>query len=335
MPRKPRLFVPGATYHVYCRVARGEFVFNVPTEAVEFVETVRQVRDLDGWKVLAWCLMGNHYHLVVKTESVPLWRSMLRLQAGVARAFNRRRRYLGRLWQSRYRARVIDSQDYYRQVISYVHLNPVAARIVNDPADYAHSGHREILGLCEPLVVDIPAVLIGFHGDLGNDARERYLVWVRAVAEARWLATGVEDLPWWKQARDADEIATPDFHPDAKTFEEHTLEDDRLVIDLDEFGTLFEQFSEHRIADLSSPLRSPELIRGRVELTTLAVGRYGIRSTEVAILIAKHPSSLARWLRLGLRQERNDGAFRGRLDSLDRKISVAARHNASMRRVAP
>jgi putative transposase len=77
MPRHPRLFIRGATYHVYCRVARGEFVFDDDDEAVEFVETLREVRDLDGWSVLAWCLMGNHYHLVVKTRNVDLWRSDL------------------------------------------------------------------------------------------------------------------------------------------------------------------------------------------------------------------------------------------------------------------
>ena len=83
MPRKPRLFVPGATYHVYCRVARGEFVFDEPFEADCFVETVRKVGGLHHWKVLAWCLMGNHYHLVVKTSSIPLWRTMQRLQCNV------------------------------------------------------------------------------------------------------------------------------------------------------------------------------------------------------------------------------------------------------------
>ncbi len=285
--------------------------------------------------VLAWCLMGNHYHLVVKTDSVPLWRSMLRLQAGVARGFNRRRRYLGRLWQSRYRARIIDSQDYFRQVLSYVHLNPVAAGIVNDPADYSYSGHREILGHCEPLLIDIPAVLTGFDGHLGNGVRERYLAWIRAVAEAKWFAQGVENLPWWKGAHDADEIVGPDLHPEAKTFDGQALEDDRLVIDLGEFVRLFEQFSGHRIAHLSSPLWSPGLIRGRIELTTLAVGRYRLRSRDIAALIAKHPSSLTRWLKLGLLQERNDRTFRDRLDSLDRGISAAARNNASMRGVAP
>ena len=72
MPRRPRLFLPGAIYHVYCRVARGEFVFDNHLEAVEFIEILRQVRDLDGWTVFAWCLMGNHYHLVVQSRNVDL-----------------------------------------------------------------------------------------------------------------------------------------------------------------------------------------------------------------------------------------------------------------------
>ena len=72
MPRYPRLFIPGGTYHVYCRVARGEFVFDNDSEAIEFVETLREVPELDGWTVLAWCLLGNHYHLVVKTRTVGL-----------------------------------------------------------------------------------------------------------------------------------------------------------------------------------------------------------------------------------------------------------------------
>ena len=114
MSRHPRLFIPGAIYHVYCRVARGEFVFDDDCEAIEFVETLREIRDLDRWTILAWCLMGNHYHLVIKTRTVDLWRSMARLQGRISRSHNRRHRYLGRLWQSRYRARVIDCEVYFR-----------------------------------------------------------------------------------------------------------------------------------------------------------------------------------------------------------------------------
>ena len=335
MARKPRLFVPGATYHVYCRVARGEFAFDDPYEAEEFVETVRHVGDLHNWRVLAWCLMGNHYHLVIKTGTIPLWRSMQRLQSTVAREFNRRRRYLGRLWQSRYRARIIDSNDYFRQVVSYVHLNPVAAGIVDDPIDYPNSGHREIVGHRPPRLIDVSSVLVGFNDGLGSAARERYLDWVRAVAEARWFAQGLEDLPWWKGARDAIEIVEQQTHPEAKTFDGQFLENDRPSVSIANFVEFFEQFSGHLIADLSSPLRTSELICGRVELTVLAVSRFGLRSSEIAKLINKHPSSLTRWLNLGLRQERDDHSFRNRLDLLDRKISLAARDKESMRRVAP
>jgi len=97
MPRRPRLFLSGAIYHVYCRVARGEFIFDDHDEAAEFIEDLRTVRDLDGWTVFAWVLMGSHYHLVLKTGEIALWRSMARLQGSFSRAFNRRHRFLGRL----------------------------------------------------------------------------------------------------------------------------------------------------------------------------------------------------------------------------------------------
>ena len=97
MPRKSRFFLPGAIYHVYSRVARGEYVFNEPGEAGEFVRIVKDVRELDGFSVLAWCLMGNHYHLVIRTGEVVLWRSMARIQGRVARSYNRRHRFFGRL----------------------------------------------------------------------------------------------------------------------------------------------------------------------------------------------------------------------------------------------
>lgn len=327
MARRPRLFVPEATYHVYCRVARGEFVFDDPHEADEFVEKVLEIRDADGWRILAWCLMGNHYHLVIKTESIPLWRSMLRLQAGIARGFNKRRRYLGRLWQSRYRARIIDSTDYFRQVVSYVHLNPVAAGLVSDPVDYVNSGHREIIGHRPARLVDIPSVLIEFEDEHGGGARENYFNWIRHVAEAKWFDQGLGELPWWKSARDKDEIAAVDEHPEAKTFDGRPLDDDRVTYCLDEFIEQFERYTGHEIQDLASPLKTSALVEGRIELTLLGVSRYGFRSSDLAALLDKHPSSMTRWLNEGLLLEREDPIFFRRINRLDQQISAAARNN--------
>jgi len=192
-----------------------------------------------------------------------------------------------------------------------------------------------ILGHRDPRLIDVAAVLTGFNDDLGEDARQRYLAWVRAVAEARWMARGIEDLPWWKGARDADEIVEPARHPEARTFDGHSLKEERSTLALGDFTRLFEYFSGHSIPDLSSPLRNPTLIRGRIEFKALGVSRYGLRSVDIASLINKHPSSLTRWLNLGLIQEREYPIFRARLNSLDQQVSAAAGNNASMRRVAP
>jgi REP element-mobilizing transposase RayT len=70
--------VEGGQYNVYNRVSVGEHIFADAEEAIEFVEVLREVRDLDGWAILAWCLMGNHYHLVVKTRNVDLRNSVTR-----------------------------------------------------------------------------------------------------------------------------------------------------------------------------------------------------------------------------------------------------------------
>jgi len=324
MPRKPRLFVPGAIYHVYCRVARGEIGFDDPSEADEFVRAVKQIGCLHHWKVFAWCLMGNHYHFVVKTGSVPLWRTMQRLQGNVARKFNRRRRYSGRLWQSRYRARIIDSQDYFRQVVAYVHLNPVAAGIVDDPAEYSNSGHREIVCLCAPRLIDIPSVLIGLDEGISSGARDAYLAWIRTVAEAKWFAQGLRQLPWWKDARDINEIVEPDNHPEAVAFDGRALDDDRPGVPVGDFAVLFEESTGHSIAKLSSPSRVSNVTEARIELTLLAVARFALRSSDLAMLLNKHPSSLTRWLNEGLHRERNDSEFRDRINQLDAEISSAA-----------
>ena len=321
MPRHPRLFIPGATYHVYCRVARGEFVFDDDLEALEFVETLCRVRDLDGWTVFAWCLMGNHYHLVLKTRDADLWRSMARLQGRVARSYNKRRRYLGRLWQSRYRARVIDSDDYFRQVIAYVHLNPVAAGTVDDPADFPYSGHREIIGACQPHVVDRPAAPGVWGANTLATPAVHSARGVGGVAAARWAAGDVTDLPWWSQANNVDEIADSDRHPEATTFDGLRLAEERVELDLGDFALRFELVSGYSIDDFASRFRSSDQTHGRVVFSTLAASRYGFRVCDIAAMIGKHGNSVTKWLTEGLRREGVDPEFESQLDSLDAAIS--------------
>jgi len=324
MPRKPRLFVPGASYHVYCRVARGEDVFSDSREAKAFVQTLRDVKRRDGFLVLAWCLMSNHYHLMLQTGSVPLWRTMARLQGIVARAHNRRHDYHGRLWQARYKARIVDSNQYFWQVVAYVHLNPVAAGLVEDPSDYELSGHRDVIGQAGLGLVDVADLLAASGETQRDDALETYLSWVRNVAEVRWHKKGTKQLPWWRSATHTDEILDPGQHSDAETFDRRKLDDARPVLDLPEIAIRFERNTCLRIEDLASRRRDPTLSAGRVELTAIAAGRFGHRVCEIARLVNKNPGTVSRWLKAADTRSIEDAAYRRRLDELDRAISNAA-----------
>ena len=147
MPRNMRLFVPYGYYHVYCRVARGEFIFEESAEVDRWIDLVAFVLRLHDLRCLAWSLMTNHYHLCIQAGAMPLSAAMCRLQGRFSKQYNRRRGLRGRLWQSRYKTKLLLDDEHVKHVIAYVHLNPVAARIVDDPMDYPSSGHREVMGL--------------------------------------------------------------------------------------------------------------------------------------------------------------------------------------------
>ena len=95
MTRRIRLFIADSVYHVYGRVTRGEHIFEEPTEVESWIDAVAYEARLAEMKILAWCLMSAHFHLVVRTGVTPLWRVMHRTQARTAREHNRRRGVIG------------------------------------------------------------------------------------------------------------------------------------------------------------------------------------------------------------------------------------------------
>ena len=174
MPRLRREMIEGGLYHVYNRFARGEQVFSDPEEAICFVDRLHETKARAGFSVLAWCLMSNHFHLALRTSAVPLSRTMHYLQNGFSRAFNRRWRRTGPLWQSRYKAKLIEDQAYLVRIVTYIHLNPVRAGLVEQPAEYTLSGHRELMGKIRSPLCDVDEALVVF-GETVKTARRAYV----------------------------------------------------------------------------------------------------------------------------------------------------------------
>ena len=184
----------GGVYHVYNRLGRGERVFDQEIEAAAFVEQLREVVQRDGLTVFAWCLLGNHYHLAVRTGVISLDRPMRSLQQRVTRGVNLRRRVYGPLWQGRYKAKLVEDQRYLDRLLIYIHLNPVVAGIVDDPAVHRWSGHLELLGKVKKPITDVDEVLMLF-GKTRRTARRAYVRAMKGTIAEPWAGEGPGRLP--------------------------------------------------------------------------------------------------------------------------------------------
>jgi REP element-mobilizing transposase RayT len=128
MARSIRIEHPGALYHVMARGNRRELIYRDDDDRRFFLKTLAQGCEMTGWRVHAWVLMSNHYHLLIQTPEPNLVAGMKWLQNTYTRRFNIRHRLWGRLFGDRYKAVLVEGEGfYYETLLDYIHLNPVRA----------------------------------------------------------------------------------------------------------------------------------------------------------------------------------------------------------------
>jgi REP element-mobilizing transposase RayT len=127
MARKVRVEFAGAIYHVMCRGNRQETVFRDDKDCEMFLDTLGEVSERNGWRIHAFVLMGNHYHLLLETPEPNLVKGMQWLQSTYTQRFNARHKVWGHLFQGRYKALPVEEGAYFRTVANYIHLNPARA----------------------------------------------------------------------------------------------------------------------------------------------------------------------------------------------------------------
>jgi len=149
VPRPNRIQYPGAWYHVMNRGASRTDVFRSTYDRQVFLSLVESATRRTGAEVHAYCLMGNHYHLLIRTPNPTLDQTMHLLAGPYARHFNDSYDRDGRLCRDRYHALLIDSENYLLAVSRYIHRNPAAFGIVR-LADYTWSSYPAYLGIRPP-----------------------------------------------------------------------------------------------------------------------------------------------------------------------------------------
>ena len=146
MARKPRVYYPGAVYHVTLRGNAGQAIFFDNRDRTRFYLLLQEGIERFRHRIHAFCLMSNHVHLAIQVADIPLSRIIQNLSFRYTKWINWRQSRSGHLFQGRYKAVLVDADAYLLELTRYVHLNPVRAGIVKEPEDYPWSGHRAYLG---------------------------------------------------------------------------------------------------------------------------------------------------------------------------------------------
>jgi putative transposase len=197
MARPLRIEFPGAVYHVTSRGNRREPIFVDDEDRRSFLDCTAQALVRFDAQMLAYCLMGNHYHFVLHTRQPNLSRLMRHINGVYTQSFNRRHAKGGHLFQGRFKAILVDRDGYLLQVCRYVELNPVAAKIVKKPQAWPWSSYRSHVGLeATPAWLDTD----GLHAYVSE--REVHTTVERRRAAARYadLVASAPNVPLWDSA---------------------------------------------------------------------------------------------------------------------------------------
>jgi putative transposase len=209
MSKSLRIEFPGAVYHVTARGDRREAIFVDDDDRRRLLAFVKQAMGRFDAIVLAYCLMGNHYHFVLQTRRANLSMVMHHINAKFAQAFNRRHGLVGHLFQSRYKAILVDRDAYLMALCRYVELNPVRAGLVPAPFDWVWSSYAAHVGLEDvPPWLDTDVLhshLLGRDVVSAEDRSRARVLYEQLVVDGR------DDHFWQRSLRDKVYLGEEDF----------------------------------------------------------------------------------------------------------------------------
>ncbi|TGN38852.1 REP-associated tyrosine transposase [Marinobacter confluentis] len=191
MARTLRLEFEGALYHITSRGNRRETIYETPDDRERFLEILGGVREKYNWLCHAYCLMGNHYHLLIETPEANLSKGMRQLNGVYTQCFNKAHARVGHVFQGRYKAILVEKETYLLELARYIVLNPVRAGMVSSPSEWPWSSYRATAGEIPPLDYLSTDWLLSVFGVIKSQAQIAY---VDFVSNARSQSSPWEDL---------------------------------------------------------------------------------------------------------------------------------------------
>ncbi|MBU2590870.1 MAG: transposase [Nitrospinae bacterium] len=188
MARPLRIEYPGAVYHVTSRGNARENIYLEDEDYTVFLVCLCDTIERFNWILHAYCLMGNHYHLLIETPEGNLSRGMRHLNGIYTQKFNRKHKRVGHIFQGRYKAILVDKDSYLKELCRYIVLNPVKATMVKEPKEWLWSSYNSTAGYCQGIpCLTNDWILLQFGRDREKAEKEyREFVAEGIVGESPW-----------------------------------------------------------------------------------------------------------------------------------------------------
>jgi len=304
MPRQSRIDAPGALHHVLIRGIERRKIFRDDADRKNFLDRLGGILVETSTACYGWALLSNHVHLLLRTGTVPLATVMARLLTGYVVSFSRRHRRHGYLFQNRYKSILCQEDPYLLELVRYIHLNQLRARIVPDLAtlnSYPYCGHSAVMGKKKRAWQDVAYVLAQFGGGV-REARKRYRAYVKDGIERgrrpELMGGGlIRSLGGWRKAKalrkgegrlkgDERILGDSDFVMRVLEQCEESLERRyRLQAGGNDFGKLVRRAAALcgvSPGDISTGSKRPRVVEARSLLCYWAVQELGMSATAVA-----------------------------------------------------
>ncbi len=321
MPRQARIDAPGSLHHIISRGIERRRIFQDDVDRDDFVARLNKVMDDTKTSCYAWALMPNHFHLLLRTGNVPISTVMRRLLTGYAVRFNRRHDRCGHLFQNRYKSILCQENSYLKELVRYIHLNPLRAGIVENLdslCDYCYSGHSRLMGNIVDGWQDTDTIL-RLYGVKDRSARKEYYKFVeKGISQGRLseLTGGglVRSEGGWQELKSK------------RRMRMHLKGDERILGDSDYVESVLKKAEENlarkyrlrskgldfkfvlkRVSDIykipihiiQQPGRDRERVIARSVAAYWAVRELGIPGTKVGLQLGLSQSAVSRAVKRG------------------------------------
>lgn len=278
MSRPMRIEYPGAIYHITARGNAKNAIFHNNNDRNSFFDILTDVTKRCNWLCHSYCLMSNHYHLLIETIEANLSYGMRQLNGVYSQRFNIDHSRVGHLFQGRFKAIIVDRENYLLELCRYIVLNPVRAKIVSKPENYAWSSYRATMKLQEcPNFLTIDWILKQFSKKIVS-AREKYSEFVYA---------GIgKDSPW-SNLRGQIILGREDF---LQTIEA-LIEEKSDVAEIPRIQRLVLQQPPVDLFDLHEKAKQPA---ARNKIIRELHYKNGLATNKIAKIFSLHPGTISK-----------------------------------------